>query len=513
MTAKTPVILCIMDGWGSSANSALNAVDRAHTPVIDELIANYPHCQLQASEDAVGLPKGQPGNSEVGHLTIGSGRLIMQDLPRISAACKIGEVDRLPPLIDMAKQCAQTGSALHLTGLTSSGGVHAHTDHIHRIAEIMATANIPVWLHIITDGRDTLPKAAADELPAFIASLPSTCCIASITGRYFAMDRDNRWDRTQAFLDVLCTGKAPHHATDIQTALADAYARGETDEFITATCINGYAGPAENDCLLVANFRVDRVRQFLRALVRPEETGCRLDNKPTRPFSAGMLSMTPVADDLTNTVKPLFMPPELRNGLGEIVSKAGFNQLRVAETEKYPHVTFFFNGGEEAAFAGEDRQLVPSPSVATYDLKPEMSAQGVLDAVLASVTEKQHDLIIVNFANPDMVGHTGDIHAAIKAVETVDSAVGHLAKAVSVAGAAMLVTADHGNCEVMWDPTTNSPHTAHTTNPVPCILVNHMKGAPAQDLQNGSLVDLAPTLLALLGIDQPDEMTGRSLII
>ncbi|MEC8743323.1 MAG: 2,3-bisphosphoglycerate-independent phosphoglycerate mutase, partial [Pseudomonadota bacterium] len=338
MTAKTPVILCIMDGWGSSANSALNAVDRAHTPVIDELTANYPHCQLQASEDAVGLPKGQPGNSEVGHLTIGSGRLIMQDLPRISAACKIGEVDRLPPLIDMAKQCAQTGSALHLTGLTSSGGVHAHTDHIHRIAEIMATANIPVWLHIITDGRDTLPKAAADELPAFIARLPSTCGIASITGRYFAMDRDNRWDRTQAFLDVLCTGKAPHHATDIQTALADAYARGETDEFITATCINGYAGPAENDCLLVANFRVDRVRQFLRALVRPEETGCRLDNKPTRPFSAGMLSMTPVADDLTNTVKPLFMPPELRNGLGEIVSKAGFNQLRVAETEKYPHV-------------------------------------------------------------------------------------------------------------------------------------------------------------------------------
>ena len=223
--------------------------------------------------------------------------------------------------------------------------------------------------------------------------------------------------------------------------------------------------------------------------------------------------MTPVADDLTNTVKPLFMPPELRNGLGEIVSKAGLNQLRVAETEKYPHVTFFFNGGEEAAFAGEDRQLVPSPSVATYDLKPEMSAQGVLDVVLASVTEKQHDLIIVNFANPDMVGHTGDIHAAIKAVETVDSAVGHLAKAVSAAGAAMLVTADHGNCEVMWDPTTNSPHTAHTTNPVPCILVNHMKDAPAQDLQNGSLVDLAPTLLALLGIDQTDEMTGRSLII
>ena len=513
MTNKTPVILCIMDGWGSSLDSAVNAIDRAQTPVIDKLMANYPHCQLHASEDAVGLPKGQPGNSEVGHLTIGSGRLIVQDLPRISAACKIGEVERLPPLVDLTEKCAQTGGAMHLTGLTSSGGVHAHTDHIHRIAEIMATANIPVWLHIITDGRDTLPKAAADELPAFLSSLPSTCRIASVTGRFFAMDRDNRWERTQTFLDVLCSGKAPYHAADPQAALENAYARGETDEFITATCIDSYAGSTENDGLLVANFRVDRVRQFLRALVNPGQTGCKLDDRPSRPFSAGMLSMTPVADDLTDAVKPLFIPADLQNGLGETVSKAGFNQLRVAETEKYPHVTFFFNGGKETAFAGEDRQIVPSPSVTTYDLRPEMSAQGVLDAVLASVTQKQHDLIIVNFANPDMVGHTGDIHAAIKAVETVDSAVGNIVEAVSAVGATMLVTADHGNCEVMWDPTSNSPHTAHTTNPVPCILVNHNRGVPVQNLRSGSLVDLAPTLLALLGIDQPDEMTGQSLII
>ena len=233
----------------------------------------------------------------------------MQDLPKISAACKNGELDRLPPLVDLAEKCAQTGGTLHLTGLTSSGGVHAHTDHIHRIAETMATANIPVWLHIITDGRDTLPKAAADELPAFLACLPSTCRIASVTGRYFAMDRDNRWDRTQAFLDVLCSGKAPNYAADPQTALAEAYARGETDEFITATCIDGYTGPAENDSLLVANFRVDRVRQFLRALVRPEQTDCKLDDRSVRPFAAGMLSMTPVANDLTDAVTPLFMPP------------------------------------------------------------------------------------------------------------------------------------------------------------------------------------------------------------
>jgi len=502
-----------MDGWGSSTDCAVNAVDRAHTPVMNELMTNYPHCQLQASEGAVGLPEGQPGNSEVGHLTIGSGRLILQDLPRISAACASEEINRLPPFVELAEQLATTGGALHLTGLTSSGGVHAHKDHMHKITEIMAAADVPVWLHIITDGRDTLPKAAVDELPAFLARLPSTCHVASITGRYFAMDRDNRWDRTQAFIDVICYGQAPHYAADPRTALAEAYARGESDEFIKATCINGYSGPAENDGLLVANFRVDRVRQFLRALTRPEQTGCELDGGSSRPFAAGMLSMTPVSDDLKDTVTPLFMQPELRNGLAETVSKAGLRQLRVAETEKYPHVTFFFNGGEEIAFPGEDRHLVPSPSVATYDLKPEMSAQGVLDAALVSLTEKQHDLIIINFANPDMVGHTGNIDAAVRAVETVDNAVGQIAKTVSATGAAMLVTADHGNCEVMWDTEANSPHTAHTTNPVPCILVNHIKDCPAQKLRNGTLIDLAPTLLALLGIDQPEEMTGQSLII
>ena len=512
MITKTPIILCILDGWGNCADSTFNAIDQAHTPIIDKLMANYPHCKLQASEEAVGLPKGQPGNSEVGHLTIGSGRLVLQDLPKISAACIAGEIDKLPPLVNLAEQCAQTGSALHLTGLTSSGGVHAHTDHICKIAESMATANVPVWLHIITDGRDTLPKAAADELPAFLASLPSTCRIASVTGRYFAMDRDSKWDRTQAFFDVVCSGSAPYNAADPLIALADAYARGETDEFIKPTCIDGYTGPSENDGLLVANFRWIG-SPVSQAIVRPRRKGRPLNNELSKLFAAGMLSMTPVADDLTDKVTPLFMPQNLQNGLGETVSKAGFNQLRVAETEKYAHVTYFFNGGEERAFAGEDRQLVPSPIVATYDLKPEMSAQGVLDAALASVKQRKHNLVIVNFANPDMVGHTGDIHAAIRAVETVDKAVGYLAETVSEVGAAMLVTADHGNCEVMWDPAANSPHTAHTTNPVPCILVNHIKDTPAQNLQNGSLIDLAPTLLAMLGINQPDEMTGRSLII
>ena len=513
MTAKPPVILCIMDGWGNSSGQAFNAVAQAHTPVFDQLIRTCPNSLLRASEQAVGLPEGQPGNSEVGHLTIGSGRLIQQDLPRISAACISGELARLAPLVQLASQLAASGGSLHLTGLTSGGGVHAHTQHIAAIAEVMAQAGVPVWLHIITDGRDTLPKAAGDELPAFLASLPETCRIASVTGRYFAMDRDNRWDRTQAFYDVMVTANAPYQATDALDALHQAYERGETDEFVSATCINGYPGPGPDDGLFVANFRVDRIRQIFRALVRPEKTGCHLPDAAGKTlFSAGLLSLTPVADDLTDKVIPLFLPPDLSNGLGETVSKAGLRQLRVAETEKYPHVTFFFNGGDEAAFDGEDRHLVNSPQVATYDLQPEMSAQQVLAAVLDAVNSRSHDLIIVNFANPDMVGHTGDLSAAVTAVETVDKAVGQIAKAVTAAKGALLLTADHGNCEVMWDTAANSPHTAHTTNLVPCILVSHTQDAAAQKLQDGSLVDLAPTILHLLGIVKPEEMTGQSLI-
>jgi len=513
MTAQAPVILCIMDGWGNSTGQVFNAVAKASTPVFDRLTHAYPTCQLRASEQAVGLPEGQPGNSEVGHLTIGSGRLIQQDLPRITAACASGEMASLPTLVQLAERLVQGGGALHLTGLTSSGGVHAHTQHIKAIAEVMADAGVPVWLHIITDGRDTLPKAAMDELPTFLASLPAGCRVASVTGRYFAMDRDNRWARTQAFLEVMTTAHAPHQASEALDAIQTAYARGETDEFITATCIEGYAGVVPADGLFIANFRVDRIRQILRAIATPDKTGCQLPQTAAGGlFSAGLFSMTPVADDLAEAVMPLFLPPDLSNGLGESVSKAGRCQLRVAETEKYPHVTFFFNGGIETAFDGEDRHLVSSPQVATYDLQPEMSANEVLAAVLNAVNTRSHDLIIVNFANPDMVGHTGDIDAAVTAVETVDSAVGQIVDAALAADAALIVTADHGNCEVMWDEAANSPHTAHTTSLVPCILVTNSAAAPAQKLQDGSLADLAPTILHLLGIDKPEEMTGQSLI-
>ena len=513
MTAQPPVILCIMDGWGNRQGQTFNAVASAETPVFDQLIRTCPYSQLRASEEAVGLPKGQPGNSEVGHLTIGSGRLIQQDLPRISAACTSGELASLAPLIQLANRLAKSGGSLHLTGLTSAGGVHAHTQHITAIAQVMADAGVPVWLHIITDGRDTLPKAAREDLPAFLAGLPESCRVASVTGRYFAMDRDNRWERTQAFYDVMVTAQAPYHAADALKALEQAYNRGETDEFVTATCIDGYTGPGPDDGLFVANFRVDRVRQILRAVATAEQTGCLLPEGVDKElFSAGLLSLTPVADDLAGKVTPLFLPPDLSNGLGEAVSKAGLRQLRVAETEKYPHVTFFFNGGNEAAFPGEDRHLVNSPKVATYDLQPEMSAQQVLAAVLEAIANRSHDLIIVNFANPDMVGHTGDLQAAITAVETVDQAVGQIVDAVTTAKGALILTADHGNCEVMWDEAVNSPHTAHTTSLVPCILVTHTGDTAAQKLQDGSLADLAPTILHLLGLDKPEEMTGQSLI-
>ena len=513
MTARPPVILCIMDGWGNCSAEAANAVSQANTPVFDQLLHKFPNSQLRASEQAVGLPKGQPGNSEVGHLTIGSGRLIQQDLPRISAACESGALSDLAPLVQLADHLAEHGGSLHLTGLTSTGGVHAHSQHIIAIANLMAEANIPVWLHIITDGRDTLPQAAREELPAFLDSLPDTCRVASVTGRYFAMDRDNRWERTQAFYDVMVTAQAPYHAADAMQAVELAYRRGETDEFVTATCIDGYTGPKPDDGLLVANFRVDRIRQILRAVATPEQTGCQLPDEASNDlFTAGMLSLTPVADDLADKVMPLFLPPDLSNGLGETISKAGLTQLRVAETEKYPHVTFFFNGGRETAFEGEDRYLVNSPQVATYDLQPEMSAEQVLEAVLKAIHNRSHELIIVNFANPDMVGHTGDLNAAITAVQTVDQAVGQIVDATLNARGTLLLTADHGNCEVMWDEAANSPHTAHTTNLVPCVLITNTDQAAAQKLQDGSLADLAPTILHLLGVDKPEEMTGQCLI-
>lgn len=522
MAKISPVILCIMDGWGLSADDHHNAVAQAHTPIFDQLTATWPTSQLCASETAVGLPKGQPGNSEVGHMTIGAGRMFMQDLPRISAACAQGRLAEMPPLQHFAEQLVRTGGSAHLVGLTSTGGVHSHSDHLLALARSLTAMKVPVWIHIITDGRDTLPKAARDSLPPFIAAIPEGCRIASVTGRYFAMDRDKRWERTQAFYDLLTAGKAAYHADDAQAALKAGYARNESDEFISATGLDGYQGTEAQDGILLANFRVDRMRQIARALYAPQMTGIKSavkraesgpESGPVWGTESGPgLSLTPIAEDITPFMPYMFSAPDLSGGLGEIVAKAGYRQLRLAETEKYPHVTFFFNGGLEQQYKNEDRELVASPAVATYDLQPEMSASDLLDKALLAIRQGNHHLIIINFANPDMVGHTGDLQAAIKAVETVDMAVGQLVEAVINAQGAMLITADHGNCEVMWDEAAKSPHTAHTTNPVPCVLVEGTSRSKAQKLRNGGLIDLAPTLLDLLGLDVPPVMTGTSLI-
>ena len=516
VSMKKPVMLCIMDGWGIAPESPYNAVTQAHTPNFDRLWAHYPHSRLDASEAAVGLPDGQPGNSEVGHMTIGSGRIIKQDLPRIHDAIAAGELASHPELLRFADRLKQTGKTAHLTGLSSCGGVHAHSTHIIALAQILTNLQVPVALHLISDGRDRMPKSSADELPEFLARLPDEVVIASLTGRYFAMDRDRRWERTQRFVSVVESGTAPYHADTALTALNEAYQRGETDEFISPTVLADYHGMAEGDGIIMANFRVDRARQFMRAFYAPDETalydsGFSLTNLALSPCYQGpALSMTPLSDDLAH-IPALFGPADLSGGLGEIVASAGMSQLRLAETEKYPHVTFFFNGGQETAFGGEDRKMAESPKVATYDLAPQMSADQVLGFALQAITSHSHDLIILNFANPDMVGHTGDISAAIDAVETVDAAIGQLETAILAAGGELIITADHGNCEVMWDEAAQSAHTAHTTNQVPCIWVSAHRGE-ADMLADGGLSDLAPTLLTLLSLTPSDAMSGKSLL-
>ena len=500
-----PVILTIMDGWGLAPASETNAVSSANTPIFDELCASYRYATLDASGPAVGLPVGQPGNSEVGHMNIGAGRVVMQDLPRIHDAIASGAFQDIPALADFITALRATGGKAHLIGLFSRGGVHAHTDHQRAMIHILQQAGIEVVLHLYTDGRDTLPRLALSEWEAFASQLDQPVTVGTVIGRYYAMDRDKRWERTKAAFDAMVKAVGVRQAASVPDAIAQGYEAGEGDEFIQATIIDGYRGMADGDGIFMSNFRVDRARQIFTAFLDPGEVGIPDSDVPAL---GPLLSMTPV---FSPTAAPsyLFGPQDLSHGLGEVVAEAGLRQLRLAETEKYPHVTYFFNGGNEVAFGQEDRLVVPSPKVATYDLQPEMSADDVLGAALKAVRDETHDLIIINFANPDMVGHTGDVAAARHAVETVDAAVGELREAVEAKGGAMIVTADHGNCEVMWDDEAKSPHTAHTTNLVPVILVG---GAESTRLSDGVLADLAPTLCVLLGISQPAEMTGKSLL-
>jgi 2,3-bisphosphoglycerate-independent phosphoglycerate mutase len=501
-----PIVLCIMDGWGHRESAANNAVKLAKTPHFDRFLKQYPHSLLAASGPDVGLPDGQVGNSEVGHMNIGAGRIVMQDLPRLNKATADGTLAAHPELAALGHKLAATGGRAHVMGLLSDGGVHSHQEHMLAVIKGLADAGASVCVHGFADGRDVLPKVTDRQFPAFAAKLPDNARFATVIGRYYAMDRDKRWERTAAAFEAIVHAPSdmPRH-DGVDAAIAAAYDARESDEFISPRIIGDYQGMADGDAVIFINFRADRARQILSALLLPAEVG--FDATP--PKLSAAIGMTAYSDALDKVMTALFPPIELDQTLGEVVAHAGKRQLRLAETEKYPHVTFFFNGGDEACFTSEDRHLVPSPKVATYDLQPEMSAADVLAAALDSINKCQHDLLIINFANPDMVGHTGDLQAAIAAVETVDHCIGEIESALKNVDGQMLLTADHGNCEIMWDENAESPHTAHTTNPVPLILVN---GPPATQLADGRLADLAPSLLAMLGIAAPHQMTGKSLL-
>jgi 2,3-bisphosphoglycerate-independent phosphoglycerate mutase len=502
-----PLVLCILDGWGWRAETADNAIALARTPNWDRLLASRPHALVETSGLEVGLPPGQMGNSEVGHTNLGAGRVVMQELPRIDQAVADGSLAKNPVLQDALAALKAGGGRLHLMGLLSPGGVHSHQDHIAALARIAAQAGVPVIVHALLDGRDTPPQSALGFLAKFQADVAGhDVRLGVVSGRFYAMDRDQRWDRVALAYQALVEGKGLA-APDGETALRQSYEAGVHDEFVKPTAIAGYAGMQDGDGLLMANFRADRAREILSALLDPDFQG--FARARTVRFAA-KLGLTDYSEAHGKLMATLFPAQPLTNILGEVLAKAGLAQLRIAETEKYAHVTFFFNGGEEKVFAGEERILIPSPKVATYDQKPEMSAVEVTDKLVAAIESGRFDAVIVNYANGDMVGHTGMLDAAIKAAETVDACLARLENAVLAAGGTLVITADHGNAEMMRDPETGQPHTAHTVGPVETILVNGPKGIGLA--AGGRLADIAPTLLALLGLPQPAEMTGRSLL-
>jgi 2,3-bisphosphoglycerate-independent phosphoglycerate mutase len=505
MQRRRPVMLAILDGWGWREDAADNAVKQARTPNFDRLWASCPTALLRTSGKDVGLPRGQMGNSEVGHLNIGAGRVVMQDLPRIGDAIASGEIEQQPALQDFIACLKANGGTCHLMGLVSPGGVHSHQDHAVGLAKILAAAGVPTVVHAWTDGRDTPPQSAGEDIARLAAALPKSIPIATVCGRYYAMDRDKRWERVAKAYAAVVDAEGPRFPTakDVVTA---AYAEKKFDEFIDPAIVGDYRGMLSGDGVLCFNFRADRVREILAAILDPGFSG--FERKRVVEIACAV-GMTQYSDELDKLMQAIFPSQSLSKILGEVVANAGRTQLRTAETEKYPHVTYFLNGGREEPFPGEDRIMVPSPKVATYDLQPEMSAPELTDKVVAAIDSGKYDLIVLNYANPDMVGHTGSLPAAIKAVETVDAGLGRIADAIERAGGALLVTADHGNCEMMRDPETGGPHTAHTTNPVPLLLVG---GGSSLSLADGRLADIAPTLLALMDVPKPAEMTGVSLL-
>jgi 2,3-bisphosphoglycerate-independent phosphoglycerate mutase len=506
--AKKPVVLCILDGWGLREDPTDNALAQARLPNYRRLLETRPFARMGTSGRDVGLPDGQMGNSEVGHMNIGAGRIAVPDLGRLDNAVADGSLATNPAVTGLIAKLKQSGGALHLLGLLSDGGVHSHQDHMAALAKIVAAAGVKVWIHMFADGRDTPPKSALGFLAQVRQQIAGINGIgfATVSGRFYAMDRDKRWERVAQAYDALvdARGKA---AASAEAAVEQGYAADETDEFITPTAIAGFGGMKDGDGVLMANFRADRAREILTALLDPHFDGF---NRGRVVRFAGAVGVTEYSAQLNEFLATAFPPVRYPLTLGEVLAKAGKTQLRIAETEKYAHVTFFMNGGEEQPFPGEDRILVPSPKVKTYDLQPEMSAPEVTDKLTAAITSGQYDLIIVNYANPDMVGHTGSMPAAIKAAETVDACVGRVEEAVKQMDGVMLITADHGNLEEMMDRSSGQAHTQHTTNPVPLLLTGGAR-TDAYALSDGRLCDIAPTLLHFLGLPQPAEMTGHCL--
>ena len=502
-----PVVLLILDGWGHRDDPRDNALALADIPNWRRLFAAHPHVLVHTEGTHVGLPDGQMGNSEVGHMNIGAGRVVYQDLTRVDAAIADGSFFANDGLRAACGAANASGGTLHVMGLLSPGGVHSHQAHLFAMLELARREGVArVAVHAFTDGRDMPPRSAAPSLRALAEACAAAgnAHVASVSGRYFSMDRDQRWDRVPRAWDAIVEARADYRAPDAVAALDAAYARGENDEFVVPTVIAGAAPMRDGDAVVFMNFRADRARQLTAAFVAPDFDGF----ETRRPALSNFTCLTEY--DATLPAPLAFPPDDLRNTLGEVLGANALTQLRIAETEKYAHVTFFFNGGRETPFAGEERILVPSPKVATYDLQPEMSCPEVTEKLVAAIDSGRFDAVVCNFANPDMVGHTGDLQAAIKAVEAVDRALGEVAAAVAAQGGELLVTADHGNVEMMRDPETGEPHTSHTVGPVDLIYVGGRKDVRMRE--GGALRDLAPTMLDLLGVSKPAEMTGSSLL-
>lgn len=500
---KKPVILCILDGWGLSDRPAQSAPDCANTPHFDRLMDTCPNATLVTYGPDVGLPEGQMGNSEVGHMNIGAGRIVRMDLGLIDHAIATGSFAQEAALQDWIADLKASGGTAHLMGVISDGGVHGHLEHVLAACRAVADAGVPVALHAITDGRDVPPRSAEGFLDTVLGGLPDGAKLVTLSGRYYAMDRDTRWDRVKRAWAAMVWGEGAHVA-NAPAALQAARDRDEGDEFIQPIVIDGYEGMKDGDGVFCLNFRADRAREILSALADPDFDGFDAGTRP-RLHMLGMVDYSTRHNSFMSTIFPKQKVP---NTLGAWVARAGKTQFHVAETEKYPHVTFFLNGGKEEPEEGEDRNMPASPNVATYDLQPEMSAAAVTDQFVGAI-QKGFDLIVVNYANPDMVGHTGDLGAATRACEAVDAGLGAALAALDGTNGAMIVCADHGNCETMVDPDTGKPHTAHTLNPVPVILFGGPAGAALRD---GRLGDLAPTVLDLMGLEKPPEMTGQTLL-